>query len=200
MSEEQNMATPECIGSQTVGPYYAIGLDHMVTETLAAPGTAGLPVTLSGTLFDADGVPVPDAILELWQASSEGNYVSSPARTLRPGDAAFTGFARLSTHDNGKFKVETIAPGAVPFVDGRMQAPHIVVLLFMRGLMRHLVTRVYLPGFSAETSDPVLQSVPEWRRSTLIAQQTPSATNDSRQHLCWNIHLQGEQETVFFAC
>jgi protocatechuate 3,4-dioxygenase alpha subunit len=185
----ENPSTPECVGSQTVGPYYAIGLDHLVTETLAAFNVPGRHITLSGTLFDADGNPVPDAILELWQASATGIYNDASA------PAPFTGFARLSTHDNGRFDVHTIEPGPVPFLDGRTQAPHLVVLLFMRGLMRHLVTRIYLPNQPLNASDPILQLVPESRRSTLIAQ--PAGDTD---HLHWDIHLQGEQETVFFDC
>ena len=188
-------ATPECIGSQTVGPYYAIGLDYRVTETLAPAGTPGRRAILEGTLFDADGVPVPDAILELWQASADGQYVQQPFADSH----SFTGFARLSTHNDGRFRVETVIPGAVSYIDGRMQSPHIVVLVFMRGLMRHLVTRVYFPGFDADTLDPVLQLVPQERRATLLAHAAVIGNGDA-ESLHWDIHLQGERETVFFAC
>jgi protocatechuate 3,4-dioxygenase, alpha subunit len=182
--------TPECIGSQTVGPYYAIGLDYLVDETMAAPGIAGRHITISGTIFDANGEPIPDAVVELWQASAEGIYsVASPAE-------GFFGFTRLSTHDGGRFKVHTIEPGSVPYLDGRAQAPHIVVLLFMRGLMRHLVTRIYLPDHPMNDTDPVLQLLPAERRPTLIAYTTAADTRELR----WDIHLQGDKETVFFQC
>ncbi len=192
MPDSIQFVTPECVGSQTVGPYYSIGLDSLVSETLAGPGVPGRHITIAGTLFDADGLPVPDAIVELWQASSRGDYNTQPTQTSE----SFSGFARLSTHDNGRFRVHTIAPGPVPYPDGRMQAPHIVVLVFMRGLMRHLVTRMYLPDHPMNTADPVMQLIPQSRRGTLIA----NAADDSGNQLCWDIHLQGEQETVFFAC
>ncbi len=182
--------TPESLGSQTVGPYYAIGLDYLVNETLAAPNVAGRHITLSGTVFDANHQPIPDAILELWQASADGTYSD-----LHPS-ANFSGFTRLSTHDQGRFKVHTIEPGSVPYLDGRPQAPHIVVLLFMRGLMRHLVTRIYFPDHPLNNSDPILHLIPPHRRSTLIAR---TASPDSRE-LYWDIHLQGPKETVFFEC
>ena len=186
--------TPESVGSQTVGPYYAIGLDHLVSETLAGPQGAGEPITLSGTVFDADGEPIPDAIVELWQASPGGLYEEhqelGSARNLQ----GFLGFARLSTHRGGTFQVQTVMPGVVTFPDGREQAPHIVVLLFMRGLMRHLVTRIYFPDHALNAQDPALQLVPEDRRATLIA--TPKGA----QTLHWDIHMQGSQETVFFEC
>ncbi len=182
--------TPECIGSQTVGPYYGIGLDYLVNENLAPPEVAGRHITISGTIFDADGKPVPDAMVELWQASADGVYSDAGP------SAGFFGFTRLSTQDGGRFRVHTIEPGSVPYVDGRAQAPHIVVLLFMRGLMRHLVTRIYLPDHPVNDSDPILQLIPASRRSTLIAHTAAADTRELR----WDIHLQGDKETVFFQC
>lgn len=186
--------TPECSGSQTVGPYYAIGLDHLVSETLAGPYSEGKHVTITGTVFDADGEPVPDAILELWQASPSGQYKEQQELGSARDLNGYLGFARLSTHRGGTFKVDTVSPGPTLFPDGRQQAPHIVVLVFMRGLMLHLVTRIYLPDEPLNDHDPVLQLVPEARRSTLIA------THNGPQRLRWDIHLQGPQETVFFKC
>ena len=190
MSEMPQTVTPECLGSQTVGPYYALGLDHLVSETLAGPEVAGRHITLRGTVYDADGEPVPDAILELWQATPAGSY--------RFNQESFNGFARLSTHDAGRFQVHTVVPGPVPYPDGRLQAPHLVVLVLMRGLMRHLVTRIYFPdepGNPRNEQDPVLLSVPASRRATLIARAV-----DGLDNLQWNLHLQGADETVFFAC
>ena len=188
MNERPAAATPECLGSQTVGPYYAIGLDHLVSETLAGPDVPGRHITIQGTVFDADGEPVPDAILELWQATPEGSYDFA--------GKAYNGFARLSTQNAGRFQVHTVAPGPVPYGDGCMQAPHLVVLVFMRGLMRHLVTRIYLPDDSRNADDPVLASIPERRRATLIAR----SVDHSGDLLQWDLHLQGEAETVFFSC
>lgn len=192
MVNRDEPVTPECIGSQTVGPYYAIGLDYLVTDNVAAATVEGRHITIAGTIFDADDEPVPDAIVELWQASTDGTYNTQPYTP----SAAFSGFARLSTHDNGRFQAHTIEPGSVAFPDGRMQAPHIVVLVFIRGLMRHLVTRIYLPDHPLNASDPVLQLIPEPRRATLIANPIKADSSVLR----WNIHLQGEKETVFFAC
>ena len=186
--------TPECVGSQTVGPYYAIGLDHLVSETLAGPQAGGEPITLSGTVFDADGEPIPDAIVELWQASPGGQYHEHQEIGRARNLDGFLGFARLSTHSGGTFHVQTVIPGAVGFPDGREQAPHIVVLLFMRGLMRHLVTRIYFPNHALNAHDPVLLLVPEGRRATLIANPIGPQT------LHWDIHMQGSRETVFFEC
>ncbi len=186
--------TPEAVGSQTVGPYYAIGLDHLVSETLAGTKAVGQQITLTGTVFDADGEPVSDAILELWQASSSGHYQEQQELGLARDTNAFLGFARLSTHSGGTFRVQTVIPSATPYTDGCEQAPHLVVLLFMRGLMRHLVTRIYLPDQPLNEQDPVLALVPAARRKTLIATRTGPDT------MRWDINLQGPQETVFFEC
>ena len=188
--------TPECIGSQTVGPYYVIGLGHLVSDTLAGPNATGTHVTISGTLFDADGEPVPDAILELWQASPEGQYVEAQELGSARSVDGFLGFARLSTHESGRFSVKTVVPGPVAASDGGVHAPHIVVTLFMRGLMRHLVTRVYFPDQAGNATDPILLRVPEARRSSLLSQRIDGSLTE----LAWNIHLQGPHETVFFSC
>lgn len=190
------VTTPECIGSQTVGPYYAIGLDHMLGEAMAGDAAQGDHVSIAGTIYDGEGQPVPDAILELWQARPDGIYALGQDISKRPSDAEFAGFVRLSTHEDGRFHVTTVKPGAVVYGDGRMQAPHIVGLLFMRGLMRHLVTRIYFPDDEGNADDPVLQLVPEARRHTLIAK--PIANSNTA--LEWNIFMQGENETVFFEC
>jgi protocatechuate 3,4-dioxygenase alpha subunit len=143
-----------------------------------------------GQVLDANRSPVPDAVLELWEADPAGHYSREPDAS---GRAA--GFARIATDEEGRFSFTTCRPGAVPFDNTQMQAPHIVVLVFARGLLRHLMTRMYFPGQVANAADPLLQSLPENRRSTLAAHSQP----ESGENLEWNIVLQGEDETVFFA-
>ncbi len=191
-SEATLQTTPDAVGSQTVGPYYAIGLDYLVSEVAAGPEAAGTHVTLAGTLFDADGVPVPDAIVEIWQADAEGRFSNNVPLPAELAAAEVAGFARLSTHNDGRFLLRTVKPGPVVFPDGRIQAPHLVVLVLMRGILRHLVTRVYFPGDLANETDPVLALVPKARRGTLFAR------NSSGGNFQWDIHLQGPLETVFF--
>jgi protocatechuate 3,4-dioxygenase alpha subunit len=174
--------------SQTVGPYFRIGLQHLCR---AAESTETESFNVHGRVLDAIRVPVPDAMLELWQADPVGLYSKDKEIAANSGFAP--GFARITTDDAGRFRFTTCRPGAVPFDNHRMQAPHIVVLFFARGLLRHLITRMYFPDQPANETDPVLQSVPEERRGTLIA-RTQSAGN-----LEWNIVLQAEDETVFFA-
>ena len=188
--------TPECIGSQTIGPYYSIGFDYLTSERAAGDEAPGTHITIEGTLFDGDGVPVPDAILEIWQADSAGQFSGRPSLPERLSSSDFAGFARLSTHQDGRFTLHTVRPGPVLCSNDSQQAPHLLVLVMMRGLLRPLVTRVYLAGEPLNASDNVLLSVPEDRRSTLIA----ANTSDSRDRFRWDIHLQGAQETVFFCC
>jgi len=180
--------------SQTVGPYFAIGLAKLVTCDIAVPGADGERITIQGRVIDADGLPIPDAVLETWQANSHGKY-NHPEdwqeKTLEPG---FRGWGRIPTDAAGAFRFTTIKPGAVPGPGGTVQAPHIVIAIGMRGLLKHLVTRIYFSGEPANQTDPVLQLVDAQRRSTLIARELP----DERGVLEWNVVCQGENETVFF--
>lgn len=171
--------------SQTVGPYLHIGLTWLITEKLAQAGVPGERVSIEGRVIDGDGKPVNDALLEIWQADSRGKY----------GGKRFRGFGRSATDDGGMFRFHTIKPGRVPAPGGSMQAPHISVTVFMRGQLKHLVSRIYFPGEAANAKDPVLGLVPEKRRATLIASKRgkPGA-------LEWNVVLQGKDETVFFDC
>jgi len=172
--------------SQTVGPYLHIGLTWLIIEKLAPAGVPGERVSIEGRVFDGDGKPVDDALLEIWQADSRGNY----------GGKRFRGFGRSATDANGAFRFHTIKPGRVPGPGGRMQAPHISVTVFMRGQLKHLVSRIYFPGDPANAKDPVLALVPEARRATLVAAKVPGKPGALR----WNVHLQGRGETVFFDC
>lgn len=165
--------------SQTVGPYFRIGLEYLVDCPPSEPDAAG-SISIRGTVFDRDGTPVPDAMLEFWSAPS-GQSESSPSRF--PG-----GFRRAPTDLDGNFFTVMSRP---PLLE--KQAPHLLVLVFARGLLRNLISRVYFEDEPGNLSDPVLLSIPSDRRRTLIAQR--EAENAFR----WDIHLQGADETVFFA-
>ena len=161
-------------GSQTVGPFFRIGLEHLI-DSAAPTERAGLDaITIRGQVLDRDRAPVVDAMLEFWSASDSG-------------------FARTATDDDGNFRVQMNRPSSIASVNGETQAPHMLVLVFARGLLRHLISRVYFRGEPGNDTDPVLSMIPAERRHTLIAQ---SEINDSFR---WDVILQGEDETVFFA-
>ena len=184
--------------SQTVGPYLHIGLSWLDTGNLAGDQVSGERVTIEGRVFDGNGVPVPDGMIEIWQANAHGKYAHPDDHRDLPLESGFKGFGRMPTDANGGFRFNTIKPGRVPGPDGKLQAPHIVVAVFMRGLLKHLVTRIYFPGEAGNADDPVLNMVPAERRATLIAK--PAANRDDV--LEWNIAIQGDAngqgETVFF--
>jgi protocatechuate 3,4-dioxygenase, alpha subunit len=180
--------------SQTVGPYFAIGLTWLKKENLAAPGSTGEQVTISGRVLDADGAPVPDALLELWQANSQGKYAHPEDQRNLPLDPSFKGYGRIPTDAHGAFRFTTIKPGPVPGPDGKLQAPHIAVSVFARGLLRRLVTRIYFPDDPANAADFVLNLVEPSRRDTIIAKRIAGQSGA----LEWNVILQGANETVFF--
>jgi protocatechuate 3,4-dioxygenase, alpha subunit len=179
--------------SQTVGPFFSIGCDRLQAIEQIDPNISGEHVEIRGRVIDGDGVVVPDAMLELWQANGEGKYSHPEDTQDKQIDARFRGFGRVSTDEGGAFRILTIKPGAVPGPNGKPQAPHIVVSIFMRGLLRRLVTRIYFPGTMANDGDFVLSFVDPGRRSTLIARST---NQDHRFE--WNVILQGQNETVFF--
>jgi protocatechuate 3,4-dioxygenase alpha subunit len=166
--------------SQTVGPYFNIGLPGDQTE-IVAPGSEGA-VRLLGTVFDADG-PVVDALLEIWQASPEGRYY----------DPAFRGFGRAETDpEDGTYAFVTVKPGPVPGPGDAMQAPHLLVAVFARGLLKRLATRVYFDDEAeANAADPVLCSVDPDRRDTLVARREGETYR-------FDVRLQGDGETAFF--
>lgn len=180
--------------SQTVGPYVTIGFEALAVVDLAGAGVAGERITLSGRISQADGRPVSDGVVEIWQANAQGKYAHPEDGQDKPIEAEFRGFGRCLTDGEGRFRFTTIKPGRVPGPGGVAQAPHIVVTVFMRGLLRHLFTRIYFPDDPANADDAVLMQVPAERRATLIAQRSPSAPGE----LVWNIVLQGVDETVFF--
>jgi protocatechuate 3,4-dioxygenase alpha subunit len=179
-------------GSQTVGPYLHIGLAWLNTTRIAGPGVKGERVTIQGRLLDGDGVGVNDGLIEIWQANAEGKYAHPEDRQKKPLVTGFRGFGRIPTDAKGNFRFSTIKPGRVPGRGGKLQAPHLLVTVFMRGMLKQLATRIYFPGDPANAQDAVLRLVPAARRATLIARRK------SQGVLAWNIVLQGEDETVFF--
>jgi len=172
--------------SQTVGPYLHIGLAWLITENLAQTGVGGERISIEGRVLDGDGNPVNDALVEIWQADADGRYAAK----------GFRGFGRSATDDKGGFRFHTIKPGRVAGPAGKLQAPHIAVNVFMRGLLKQLVTRIYFADEPANAGDPVLSLVPADRRATLIAKPAMGKPGA----LEWNVILQGRDETVFFDC
>ena len=183
--------------SQTVGPFFHDCLlrDGAQIQSLVTPATLGDHIRITGRVLDGNGVAVPDALLELWQANASGRY-NHPldARDL-PLDPGFTGYGRTGTNAEGHFWFETIKPGPVPFDATTMQAPHICLAIFGRGLLNHLLTRLYFADDPATANDPILLRVPAARRGSLLAAR--EATSD-RVVYRLDIVLQGAGETVFF--
>jgi protocatechuate 3,4-dioxygenase, alpha subunit len=180
--------------SQTVGPYFAMRLPWP-EGPFVVPADAPDAVTIIGRLFDGAGDVIPDGLIETWQADPAGRFAhpDDPRAPVPVAYTPFRGFGRCETSHDGSFKIVTLKPGALPFGDGRVEAPHIDVSVFARGMLDRSVTRIYFPDeVSANEADPVLQAVPADRRSTLIAVPVADGV------LQFDIHMQGDQETVFF--
>jgi protocatechuate 3,4-dioxygenase alpha subunit len=178
--------------SQTVGPFFKPALIHPGQESLVTAGTRGEHIAIEGCVLDGDAAAVSDAMIELWQANADGCYDHPEELQERLHDPDFHGFGRAATDDCGRFRFHTIKPGPVPGPGPALQAPHINVSIFARGLLKRLVTRLYFPDEPLNASDAVLNAIAPARRSTLIAQiERPGV-------LRFDIVLQGEHETVFF--
>ena len=179
--------------SQTVGPFFDFGLEIAGGEIVASPTADGLHLVVQGSLRDGAGDPVPDAIVEIWQANAAGRY-RHPADDRRiPLDDGCDGFGRVATSSEGRFTIQTVLPGRVPGPEqGQWQAPHLLISVLARGLLERLATRMYFPDEIANDEDPVLALVPPERRGTLIARRLDAAT------FAFDIVLQGPGETVFF--
>ena len=186
--------------AQTVGPFFAYALTpheygsrEIFSRDLVTPDAAGRPIRIEGYVVDGDGEPIVDAMIEIWQADADGHFAGAEAA---PGtNTAFNGFGRSDLDSNGFYSFRTVKPGQVPGPNGSMQAPHINMAIFARGLLKHLFTRIYFEGEAANATDPILALVPEDRRPTLIA--TRSERRGEVVHT-FDIRLQGESETVFF--
>jgi protocatechuate 3,4-dioxygenase, alpha subunit len=151
-------------------------------------------MTLRGRVLDGDGSVVPDGVLEIWRADETGLYSDASSTRSYDERGVPSGFARFPTNDLGEFAFQTIKPGTIRNAKGEIHAPHLVVLVFMRGLQKHLLTRMYFPDEAANENDTALAAVPAERRNTLIAVQSGGNQNELR----WDIRLQGDAETVFF--
>ena len=187
--------------SQTVGPFFHDAMLREPLNVLAGPGAAGERIRIEGRVYDGDGAPVPDAVIEIWQANGHGRYHHPADGRDLPLDPAFTGFGRAGTDGEGRFWFETVKPGPVPFDAATAQAPHLVVTVLARGLLDHLATRLYFAGDPANDTDPILRRVPEDRRGTLLAER---AVVGGETVYRFDIVLpgegeRGEGETVFFA-
>ena len=179
--------------SQTVGPYLKIGLvDGPIGPQLVAPDDPRA-IRVRGRLLDGAGDGVPDGMVEIWQANAAGRYAHpSDARDEIPLEEGFTGFGRSDTVNDGWFEFVTVKPGSVPGADGRLQAPHLLVGIFARGMLKRLATRLYFPDEEeANAADPVLSELRDAERATLVAVPEEGG-------LRFDIRLQGDRQTTFF--
>ncbi len=187
--------------SQTVGPYFAYALTPddrysltaLAGNDLVTPDTVGHPIVIEGRVTDGAGAAVPDCFLELWQADGAGRY---PGQAGQKPNTTFKGFGRGAADTDGRYRFHTVKPGPVPGIDGNMQAPHINVGVFARGVLRRMFTRIYFADEAANDGDAILALVPAERRQTLIARRDGSV--DGTPRYVFDVHLQGDDETVFF--
>jgi protocatechuate 3,4-dioxygenase alpha subunit len=196
--------------SQTVGPFFAYGLTpkgrcqwdpngsyswkNTVTDNLVTPDATGTRIRIEGRVIDGDGKAINDAMLEIWQADGQGRYANPRDNRALP-NTQFKGFGRSATDKEGVYSFDTIKPGPVPGPNGASQAPHIVVCIFSRGMLRQVYTRLYFPDEAANAADPILGLVPADRRGTLIAHKE---MRGSEAVYRFDIRVQGDNETVFF--
>jgi protocatechuate 3,4-dioxygenase, alpha subunit len=199
MTRDDSTGQRDITPSQTVGPFFAYcltpkayGYAEVVTNDLVTEDAAGERIRIEGRVFDGDGQPISDAMIEIWQADGEGRY-ASPADTRAHPNTRFKGFGRSDCDGEGRYRFTTVKPGPVPGPGGMDQAPHVNVGIFARGLLKRLFTRIYFADEAANASDPILALVPEDARATLIARRTSAEPTYT-----FDIHLQGENETVFF--
>jgi protocatechuate 3,4-dioxygenase alpha subunit len=199
--------------SQTVGPFFAYALTprnryewrsehgkHLydwketVGGNLVTPDASAERIRIEGAVIDGDGRPIPDAMIEIWQADAQGRYTHPRDNQALP-NVKFKGFGRSACDTDGVYALDTIKPGRVPGPGGEQQAPHIVVAVFSRGMLRQIYTRLYFSDEKSNADDPILTLVPEDRRGTLIAHRE---TRGGQTVYRFDIRVQGENETVFF--
>lgn len=175
---------------QTVGPYFHYALPYDDGSLVAGAGRPGA-FTLHGGVYDASGDPIPDALVEIWQADESGRFADRPGIFEAPAVDGFRGFGRCDTDADGHFAFTTVKPAGVPTGDGAAQAPHIAMSVFARGMLRRVVTRVYFDDeASANAADPLLASVEASRSATLVAVSEEAGYR-------FDVRLQGADETVF---
>ena len=186
--------------SQTVGPFFSLGLDRPEWNDLTCGHPQGERIVIAGRVLDGDGAPVPDAVVEIWQANAAGRYAHpEDPQTDKPLDPNFRGFGRVATDAEGRFHFTTIKPGPVPGRGNSLQAPHINVLLLSRGLLIHLHTRIYFDGEPANAADPLLSSIEDPAvRGTLLARRAEaSSQSGGPARYRFDIIMQGDNETAF---
>jgi protocatechuate 3,4-dioxygenase alpha subunit len=178
---------------QTVGPFFALGLDRPEWADLTRGNPQGERITVEGQVLDGDGAPVPDAMIELWQANTAGRYDHvEDTQADKKIDPHFHGYGRAATDPQGRFKITTIKPGPVPGRGNALQAPHINVAFFARGLLKQLFTRIYFSDEPANATDPLLSRIDDSGvRNTLIARRDEGGVYH------FNFILQGKDETAF---
>lgn len=197
MTEEfnypQNLTLTASAGptpSQTVGPFFHYALPYETGTRVAGPRRPG-SILLGGRVLDGDGVPLPDSMVEIWQADESGSFVDTPHIYADPEPDGFRGFGRCATGVAGDYQFRTVKPAAVGTVDGREQAPHIAMTVFARGMLRQAVTRVYFDDeAAANATDPLLAGLDPRRRATMVATRTGDEFR-------FDVRLQGDDETVF---
>ena len=187
--------------SQTVGPYFKYGLtpgtsyqwNDAFGNDLVTPDVSGERIRIVGRIFDGDGKPINDSMLEIWQADAQGRFADPQDKRALP-NSAFKGFGRCGTDAEGQYTFHTIKPGTVPGPGEKSQASHILLAVYARGMTQQAMTRIYFENESANATDPILTLVPADRRSTLIATREPGDSVTYR----FDVRLQGDRETVFF--
>jgi protocatechuate 3,4-dioxygenase alpha subunit len=187
--------------SQTVGPYFEYGLtpgtsyqwNDAFGNDLVTPDVSGERIRIVGRIFDGDGKPISDSMLEIWQADSQGRFADPQDKRALP-NSAFKGFGRCGTDAIGGYSFHTIKPGIVPGPGEKPQAPHILLAVYARGMTQQAMTRIYFENEPANAADPILALVPADRRPTLIAKREAGDPVTYR----FDVYLQGDKETVFF--
>src|SRR5689334_7108352 len=182
--------------SQTVGPFFSFGLttEKCSVRNIAGSQAKGERVILTCRVLDGDGLGLPDAMVEIWQADADGIYNHPDDPQQNNCDPACAGFGRMGTKEDGTCEFETIKPGRVRGLNGQEQAPHLNVAIFARGMLKQLYTRIYFADDPANQNDPVLGLVQPERRDTLMAKADPVHPG----HWSFDLRMQGELETVFF--
>ena len=192
LSSQRLQQTP----SQTVGPFFHFGLLHEGGNVLAGPRVRGERIVLLGKVLDGNGEPLPDAMLELWQPDSSGIF-AHPADPLHAqADPDFRGFGRAGTDGEGVYRFETVKPGSIGRPPDADSAPHANLNVFARGMLIHVMTRVYFEGEPGNGNDPLLRSLPEEKRGRLLARL--ESGSGSPKVYRFDVRLQGEGETPFF--
>ncbi len=181
--------------SQTVGPFFHYGLVQGDENVLVNEHTRGERILITGRVLDGDGVALPDAMIEIWQADAGGHFKHPADAQSHAADENFRGFGRADSVNAGAYFFQTIKPGRVAGREGEMQAPHINVRVFARGMLLHADTRLYFSDEPANADDALLNSIDAARRHTLIATRVESNGLPTYR---FDIRLQGNDETVFF--